>query len=328
MALLKNFARIFMLAVSFILLLNCPVLLAYTQEKIQIAYPGVTLLILPLMIGEEMGLFKDEGLDVTAVQMRTSIEMQALTSGYVDYAMAAGTGIVAAAKGLEVAVIAVNVNRPPHVLISLSRFNDVRGLKGQVIGSGTFGSTYYVTREVLRTSGLDPDKDIKWLPVGQTPERLQLLSKGLIAATPLSPPDSILAKKMGFKELVRSSPLVEFPFNGYVTTAKKLRQNPEQVKRLLRADLKALRWIHGGGNPDRVIRVIMKRLKLDHETARASLEAMKESFSKNGEISEAGIRFVFKMAHDAGQIGREPRISDVLDFGLLRQAQNEVRVSK
>jgi GAF domain-containing protein len=82
-------------------------------------------------------------------------------------------------------------------------------LKGQVIGSGTFGSTYYVTREVLRTSGLDPDKDIKWLPVGQTPERLQLLSKGLIAATPLSPPDSILAKKMGFKELVRSSPLVE-----------------------------------------------------------------------------------------------------------------------
>ena len=149
MALLKNFARIFMLAVSFILLLNCPVLLAYTQEKIQIAYPGVTLLILPLMIGEEMGLFKDEGLDVTAVQMRTSIEMQALTSGYVDYAMAAGTGIVA-----------------------------------------------------------------------------------------------------------------------------------------------------------------------------------KESFSKNGEISEAGIRFVFKMAHDAGQIGGEPRISDVLDFGLLRQAQNEVRVSK
>ncbi len=303
-------------------------LAAYAQAKVKIAFPGVTLLILPLVIAEEAGFFRNEGLDVTAVQMRPNLSIQAVMSGDIDYAMAAGSGVMAASKGLKVMVVAVNVNRPPHVLISLPRFKSTRDLKGQTIGSGTFGSTYYVTREVLQSAGLDPDRDVKWLPVGQTPERLQLLSKGLISATPLAPPDSLVAKRMGFKELTKASPLVEYPFNGYVVTVKKMREKPDEVERLLRANLRSLQWIHQDKTREEVVRVIMKRLKLDRETAEASLEAMKESFSKDGEISEAGVRFVFKMAQDAGQIGKEPRMTDVIDFEPLRRVREEMGLLK
>jgi len=89
---------------------------------------------------------------------------------------------------------------------------------------------------VLRAKlGLQPDRDVKLLVVGDPAVGLQALERGIVDATPLTMPLPLMAAKMGFRELVNYDALgITFPANTVTTSRQTIGKRPELIDSFLR----------------------------------------------------------------------------------------------
>ena len=88
------------LVLGILLLLSLPAIVR--AKDIRIAVPGKSLVFLPLYVGVTQGHFKREGVNPQVILMQSSLAMNALVSGEIDYATSFGSGIRAAVSGLPV----------------------------------------------------------------------------------------------------------------------------------------------------------------------------------------------------------------------------------
>ena len=91
--------------------------------------------------------------------------------------------------------------------------------------------------------GLAPLKDVQILSIGEEKVILDALLSGRIHGAMLSPPWPFEAEKHGFKIILKASDVVQFPFAGICTYTDKIKNNREQIKKVIRAELDALRFI-------------------------------------------------------------------------------------
>src|SRR5438874_774157 len=80
--------------------------------------------------------------------------------------------------------------------------------------------------------GLDPDKDVKFIPGGSGEARLIRMKQGLLHATIASVPNDYLGRKMGYPVIVRSEDLFTYPFSGLTVHVKKIKEKPDEIKRV------------------------------------------------------------------------------------------------
>ncbi len=92
---------------------------------------------------------------------------------------------------------------------------------------------------------LPSDKEVKFLATGPLDSRFAAMKQGLTAATLGSPPTDFLSKKMGFVVLARAHELFSYPISGIVASVKKIKERPDEVKRVIKAGVKANRYIRG-----------------------------------------------------------------------------------
>ena len=115
---------------------------------------------------------------------------------------------------------------------------------------------------ILSHSGLVPLKDVQLLTIGE--EKLILdnsMIAGRIAGAGISPPWPFEAEKHGFKILVKASDVAQFPFAVICTNLDKIKSQREQVKKVIRAELNALRFIRE--RRQQSIDLIVKLFKMD-----------------------------------------------------------------
>ena len=74
---------------------------------------------------------------------------------------------------------------------------------------------------MVKHFGLDPDKDVKWVPSGAGEGRYIRMQQGLLDATVATVPNDYLGRKMGFPVIVRSEDLFTYPFSGLTVSMKK-----------------------------------------------------------------------------------------------------------
>ena len=86
---------------------------------------------LPFEIAARKGFFRDEGLDVLTITMRTNIAVNALLTRNVDYATPSTSVIKAATGGLPVKLVSVLQGRPDYFLIAKKEIRSIKELKGQ-----------------------------------------------------------------------------------------------------------------------------------------------------------------------------------------------------
>ena len=80
-------------------------------------------------------------------------------------------------------------------------------------------------RLIFKHFGLDPDKEIKFLPLGTNERRFSAMKQGLTAGTMGSPPLDFLGKKMGFVVLARAHELFSYPTSGVVASVKRSKKS-------------------------------------------------------------------------------------------------------
>jgi NitT/TauT family transport system substrate-binding protein len=168
--------------------------LAWAEDKLQeVRYTFASTVVSPTQINivlpQILGYYKEEGLTLDPVPFNSDAGGYALLeSGQVDFAGGGPTSQFAMlGKGRKTTIINVMEHSYPFkygmAVLPGSPIKSIEDIKGKRIGvTGFGGSEYAVARAVLKLIGLDPDKDVSWLAVGQNAVAGQALQRGDVDA--------------------------------------------------------------------------------------------------------------------------------------------------
>jgi ABC-type nitrate/sulfonate/bicarbonate transport system substrate-binding protein len=294
-------------------------------DKVRIAIGSANISQLVFPLAQKRGFFREEGLEAEIILMRGNVPVAALVNEEIDYYSGIGPVVVAAVRGVPVKVVACYVPGSPNVLLARPEIKSVKELKGKTIAVGPFGSNpHLIAKMIVKHSGVDPDKDVKFLSSGPPESRFLAMKEGLAAAAVLSSPFDFLGKKVGFVVLARAYELFSYPNGGLTASIKKIRERPDEIEHVIKAGIKAARYINQ--NREGTIQVLMEWLKTDKETATATYESNSKTFSADGSIPEDGLRLVIEEAKTSANIQRQVPVSDVADLTILRAAQMELGI--
>jgi NitT/TauT family transport system substrate-binding protein len=206
--------------------------------------------------------FFDEGIQAESIRMNPAVALQALVSGEIDYYTVLGPGVAAAIRGVPVKAVAAYVPNSPTALIVRAEIKTVSELRGRTIGINAYGGALEaMARLIVKQFGIDPDKEVKFLATGPLDSRFGAMKQGLTQATLGSPPIDLLGEKLGFVVLARAHDLFTFPVSGLVVSAKKLKERPQEIGRVIKAGIKANRYIRQ--NRDGSLPIMVQWLKVD-----------------------------------------------------------------
>src|SRR5262245_35185712 len=300
---------------------------AESADRVRIGVSNYNISNLTVGVAQTKDFFKQEGIDAELIRMNPNVATMALVSGDVDYTTLIGSVIAANLKGAKLKMIACSQDRTPLALVGRPEFKSVKDLKGKIIGVGSYGSTPdIIARMVVKHYGIDPENEIKILALGSDSARLIALKEGVVDVIIVAPPVDFEAKKMGFPILSRAGDIMRFPYNGLGTSIKKLQDRPDEVKRVIRALVKANGYIRR--NREGSIQVLVNWTKTKPEFAEAGYDSTVGVFSQDGTIPEDGLRVVIENFRKSMNITRPVPLTDVSDSSLLIEAQRELGVRK
>ena len=304
-----------------VFLLSAPL---QASDKVTFAYPSPSTSYLPLVVAYKNGFFEQENIQAELVQVRPAVAIPGVTINSIDFTTALQSTISARMRGAPLVIAGVFSDKPMDFLVGAKGIRSAKDLKGKVVGISALGTqTHLLTVRLLKAIGLEPDKDVSLRPIGDEGLRLQALQTGMVQATSLGSQGVIQVDKEGLKVITASADVVpSLAFAGLATTISKLKENPQQVKKVLRAGLKGLRYVHE--NRAGTIKVIESWYRLDRDIASASYDLALKSYSLNGEVDLKGVEINMEFARVTGKIENESAPSDMVNFALLREARKEL----
>ena len=257
-------------------------------DKIRISVPFLIGQFMTFPLAHRRGFLKEEGIDAEIIRISGATGGIALTSGEVDYGTGMGGGVIGGAiTGRPIKVVACYVPAPVLALVARSEIKSVQELRGKTVGINAFGNVaHFAARVIARHFGLDPERDLKFIAVGQDDARFARLTQGLIDATVLAPPFDFEAKKRGFNILARAEEVLTLPETGLVTRVKQIQEKPDEIKRVIKAGIKANRYIRG--NRDGTIQFLMEWLKINREVATATYDSVVKVYDEDIDKCEKG----------------------------------------
>ena len=243
-------------------------------EKIRTAVPGLNMNYLSIFSADARGFFKDEGLENETIVVGGPAGIAALISGDVDYSGAGGSGLRAAVKGAPLKAIMYQTERPTWYLIVHPTISQVTDLRGKKIGVALLGdSEDRFTTLFVERAGLSA-KEVTKITLGTSPnDKILGIKSGAVAAVVLDPAGAVAAEREGLRNLAYLGDIFPLPFQGYVTTDKKIAENSAQLKRWVRAVIRGLMFLRE--RPDEAADVAMKRLRLRNVTKAMLVQAIK-----------------------------------------------------
>ena len=296
----------------------------HSADKIRISTPGDASQF-TMHLAQKRGFLKEEGFEAEVITISGPVANVALSNGDIDYFSGFGSALRSILQGLPLRIVACYRPTPHFLLQSRPEFKSVKDLKGKAIGITTFGSgSELVGRMMVKHFGLDPDKDVKWVAAGSGEGRFIRMQQGLLDATVATVPNDYLGRKMGFPVIVRSEELFTYPFSGLTAHVKKIKEKPDEVKRVIRAGIKANRYMRS--NRDGTIPVLMSTYRIDKEVATAAYDSFIKGFNLDGSMPEDGFRRLLDDTKRLMKIDREVALSEVSDLSILREAQRELGI--
>lgn len=287
-------------------------------ERVTIATPSRGLFEFPVVVAMRKGFYKDEGIEVDKIQMQPAIGVKALMSGDVDYLLAWGSALRAAVTGVPIKAILGFAGRPLHVLIARPEIKSTKDLKGKIIGvDSVAGTVDYLSRVAVRHFGFEPDRDVKIIVTGESPTRLVALRAGAIDATPIDVAFAVKAEDEGFKRLVYLGDLIELPLSGIAVTEQKLLTQREQIKRVVRAGVRGLRFMKQ--NRNETVQMLSDYLRITPSQSARAYDASINSFTDDGIISDKGVLLDVQLTKERLKLTKDIPLSQLVDWSLVKE---------
>jgi NitT/TauT family transport system substrate-binding protein len=281
----------------------------------------------PSFIARAKGYLASEGVDLKIVVMRATVSVPALVTGEIQFAVH-GSAMTAAMKGAPLKAVFFTYHTSIMQFTVRPEVKRPDDLKGKIIAiSSPGGSQDQATRLILKKLGLDPDRDVKLLPIGDAKARVIGMETGQIIGSANNIDIAAELVRKGYTIMANSSEVYPVPFSGMAAHDQFLKKSPEVAKKWLRAHVRALLLMRQ--NPEEAAQVAAKELKLDREVAREAVKQAAAFMSADdpGGCTEQGIRL--QIQYNAERLGMDPekvKSADVADFTLLREVQRELGI--
>jgi ABC-type nitrate/sulfonate/bicarbonate transport system substrate-binding protein len=307
---------IFVFAIAAAVLGQNPAL-AQELQKIRISYSSRSNSTMVYHVAAAKGLFKEEGLWTEMIQMNPRLGALAVMNGDIEFTTTFGStlrGIVQG--GLPLKFVAISVRRTDHFLIARPEFKSVQDLRGKRFGVSTlFGTDQLAGEEMMSTKGLNAGQ-LKVVALGDAPVRTQALRTGIVDVIAINAPFDMTLVKSGFSVLAGPQDVKRaLPLAGLAARDRLIREKPQLIKRVLRAVLKAHKYVFD--HRQETIRTMMEWLNQPQDVAARSYDVAMGSLSKNGEVPDADMEILTE---------KKRPLDEVRDYSLLREVQRELGI--
>jgi NitT/TauT family transport system substrate-binding protein len=261
----------------------CAAPAAVQMENLAVGYSSLAGHHTPMWIAVEERIGRKYGIELKDIYAGRLRPQQLLVSGDVPIVVATGSGALTshALGSKDQVLVAINMNKVGDGIFAKGEIKTVEDLRGKIIGVSRAGSiSEVILRYVLRAKlGIQPDRDVKMLVVGDPAVGLQALERGIVDATPLTMPLPLIAAKMGFRELVSYDALgITFPANTVTTLRTTTSKRPDLIENFLKTLIEGI-YIFKTNKPKSL--AVMKKHLLG-----ASDEVLEETYRYTSSVLE------------------------------------------
>jgi NitT/TauT family transport system substrate-binding protein len=295
---------------------------AVHAEPVRGAYPSANVQFLPAFVALEKGFYKREGLDPELISVRSAVTaVQALLGNQIHFIFSVGPQMPSVWEGADIILLAQMIGRPTFSLIVTPEIQKVTDLKGKKIGVSFGGSTFAGTKAVLELYKMNPDKDVQYVSIPGSQPKIAALQQGIIQAALLAPPSDYVAVKAGFKRLVNLADLFkDTSFSGLAATGKTIRENPQFVKRMVRAVVRGV--IHSRDYPEDAIQTMMKHWHMDRDVSVDAYNLVREALIPVP--TEKGVELMAHWQSIALNVPPKRPARDYMDLRFVKEVMAEL----
>lgn len=239
------FYRLLMSSVLILVSVNAGAQGKPEKERIRIGYAARAVTHAIPFLANEAGLFREEGLQVEVVRTAGAVSPMALISGDTDFAtMSAFLLIPVSVRNQEVVMLGGLTRYAAMTLVSRPEIRTAKDLMGGVIGLQRPGDAYEKNaRSALQHLKLNPDKDVKFLYLGTNEAMWIALEGRRVAATMVSAPATLFARKAGMNFVVNLSDLkIEYQGSTFATRRSLMKNYPNLTLRAVRAMVRGIHF--------------------------------------------------------------------------------------
>jgi len=298
---------------------------AAQEEKVIVSYSSRDFSVLPAHVAQTKGFFKEEGLDPVMVQMRPPVAGPALMNNEIQYTTTFGSMLNAIMQGMPAKLLGVMTEKPPYYIVARPGINSVMELRGKKIAAQPRGLSDRIAAEaILESKGIDL-KEVQFVTIGgDLPVRMGVLTSGLADAVCLQPPGPVLLEKDGYRIIAGPNDVkVGSPTMGVTASVKRLMEKRAEVKKLLRAMLRGLRFIRE--RREDTVAIMAQWFALKPDIAAKSYDLILPGYSQDGSLTDATMQAIIDLRVQSLGLPRPASLDQVRDFTLVREAWREIK---
>ena len=295
---------------------------ALDEAKIHVAgTPNITSFV--YHVGKEKGFYREEGIELQPIMAGMLQGIQGLIAGSFDYSQMLGQGGGAIMRGAPLKIIMAFDTRPSWFVLGSKNMKSIQDLKGKQLAVSSFGAALdQMTRELLPRFGMEPMRDVILRAIEPPPNRLAALLSGAVDAAVLTHPETIMARRQGFNELLFFGDHIEFVSAGVVATERNISQKPDFVRRFIRGALKTFYWLKA--NEKEVVARLAKATKSSEADGLELYRTGLKLFSQDGAIPRGLQERMISLQRKVLNVEKEVPPESVYDFSFVRAGNKEL----
>ncbi|MGZ8435612.1 MAG: ABC transporter substrate-binding protein [Candidatus Binatia bacterium] len=301
-------------------------------QKINVAYSSISGNIAPLWVTQDKGFFRKYGLEVQSILIESgTTTAQALVAGDISFASLAGPpAIQSSLRGADVVMIAGVINTLTFQLFTERGITRPDQFKGKSVGVTRYGSaTDFAMRYALDKYGLDANKEVAVLQLGNQPAQLAALEAGKVQGAMLSMPTSVRAKKLGFPMLADLQMLgLEYQHTSIATSRALLKLKPDLARDFMRAFIEGIHYAKT--HRRETIEIIAKYLRTDDK------DVLDETYDSIVQTlvpekpypTQKGIQIILRELGAKDPAARAARPEQFVDTTILKELESSGFIDK
>jgi NitT/TauT family transport system substrate-binding protein len=272
------------------------------------------------------GFFKQENLNVEVIILRSSvIQTQALLANDIHMNT---YSIDSAAKpvlqGAPLKLIGTSQEKPSFRAIVAKDIKSWGDLKGKTLAAGTPGGAFYTMfATMLAVNGIKK-ADYSYLSIGRSSDRIGAMKAGQIQACLIGQPDDFVLLDDGFKSLgFTQDYLKDVQYAGFTVNGRWAEKNEETVVAMMRALVKATRWLHDPANKKDAMAVLVDYFpdwKPSWQEQTYDMLIRQKMLSTDARPNMKGIDNFLKLAVEHGGITSVPPLETWVDRSYVEKA--------
>jgi NitT/TauT family transport system substrate-binding protein len=298
---------------------------AAQKGQLVVGFSAYSAAFMPAFVADRSGYFSQEGLSVKLIFFQSGVQLaQSLISGDTQIGMGSAPELITAVNaGVKMRAVWGISNKMPYALISRPQIRTVSDLKGKKVAVSSRGSlSEFLAAYVLKNRGLDPQRDVTYVPIGGVPTRFAAVQSGTVDASLISAAHFEKARQVGLNLLFMLEDLIpEWPLDIIYLREDFLANREPEFRAYLKAYQQGVAT--SKRNPDAAIAGLQKALRFDPAIAKEGYQAYVSSLPDDGRIAEKGLELTVDQMVESGTIKKRFSMNELIDYRYIREAQKK-----